>query len=373
MVGAIRSELRVHGAVPQVYWWTVFSCLFHSHDTMVEGVWPEPHVAWEYYRHTFAVPPRQLHYSPHEYYFRFPYCFYGIGVNILHPKVLTHSLTHSLTHLLNHSLTHLLTHLQIQYNSKSADDDHSVGSESIGTTTSSLGVDSSSSSILNIRSILGELNLCEILQKLLLTYSLKLKKILETKKDLNFLGICLDILRRLLAALQGVVQVLTHLLTHSPTHSLTHSPVQKCRANKKRLHDLQVVDSLTYSLTQSYSLTHSPCRSSIACTCSAGCVTLAVTIPTWLCRAIIPYFPRKNGFNSLTHSTTYSLTYSLTSIQVQLLTKTARRIRYLFKEEDDEDDLSHGDWVGVSERVSEWVSEWVSQWVSEWVSEWVSK
>jgi hypothetical protein len=229
--------------------------------------------------------------------------------------------------------------LQIQYNSKSADDDHSVGSESIGTTTSSLGVDSSSSSILNIRSILGELNLCEILQKLLLTYSLKLKKILETKKDLNFLGICLDILRRLLAALQGVVQVLTHLLTHSPTHSLTHSPVQKCRGNKKRLHDLQVVDSLTYSLTQSYSLTLQVVDSlhMLGGLCYVGGYN-----PNVIVQSYNPLFPAKEWVQ-LTYSLTDLLTYSLTSIQVQLLTKTARRIRYVFKEEDDEDDLSHGD------------------------------
>ncbi len=125
--------------------------------------------------------------------------------------------------------------------------------------------------------------MCEILQKLLRVYSLKLLKILETKKDLNFLGICLDILRRLLAALQGVVQ--------------------KCRANKKRLHDLQVVDSL-----------HLLC----------GLCYVDGYNPNVIVQSFNPLFPAKEW--------------------VQLLTKTARRIRYVCKEEeDDDDDLSHAD------------------------------
>ncbi len=174
---------------------------------------------------------------------------------------------------------------QIQYNNsnKCLDDDDSVGSSSVGSST--IGGGSTATSVMNIRALLGDLDICNVLHKLLITHTLKLKNILQTKKDVDQLSICLDIIRR------GVVTL--------------HCLVQKCRINKKRLHDLQVNNTLEMLCDMCY---------------------LNGYNPNVIVQSYNPLLPAKE--------------------MLKLVKKTMRRIRYVTREdevEEDDDDLSQAD------------------------------
>ena len=178
----------------------------------------------------------------------------------------------------------MLGQVQHNDNSKSIDDDDSVGSSSVGSST--IGGGSTTASFLNIRAILGDLDICSVLHKLLITQTLKLKNILQTRKDVDHLRMCLDIIRR------GVITL--------------HCLVQKCRINKKRLHELQVSTTLEMLSDMCY---------------------LNGYNPNVIVQSYNPMLPAKE--------------------MLKLIKKTTRRIKYVWREEDGleygDDDLSQTD------------------------------